>query len=255
MSYQAELAKLADELQDVEIQVIQDIIDYRKAHGRTSHKKIAELFGMELKHIKTIGKFMKQHSDDTDCELNSQSSTMKNIANVEKDSFSSVAELNQYLDGFGEDGDGNTAAKESTLLERMLTDYSDDEEIIGAEFTGNQPVEVSDGEKLIQHVKCFVENADNEVNSLRGDAELFDAERNGFKQEKYQLCESLRAKDHEIAQLKAELAIANKFHKENVCNRCDKPKKYVVANLRFCSISCIKQATKDLEGAENLPMV
>lgn len=259
MSYQADLLRLVDELQDIEIQVIQDIIDYRKAHGRVSHKQIGELFGVELVHVKKIGKFMKEHLNDMDCELNSQSSTMTGITDVEKDAFSNVAELNQYLVGFDDDG---AAKNQPTLLERMLTDYSDDlqqgstnEQISGGSLTENQQVKLSDGEKLIQHVKWFVDVADEEIRSLQADAELFDAERNGFKQKNYELSESSREKDLEIAELKAELATANMFHKEKVCNRCDKPKKFVVGNIRFCSILCIKQATKDLEGAEKLPFV
>lgn len=163
----------------------------------------------------------------------------------------SVAELTQYLAGFGDDGD--TAPKQPTELERMLTDFADDEEISGG--TGNKPVELTAGEKLIEHVQWFVEAADQEITSLRGDAELFDAERNGFKEKNHRLSESLRNKDLEIGQLKSELATANTFHKEKVCNRCDKPKKFVVGNIRFCSIPCIKQATKDLEGADKLPSV
>lgn len=250
MSYQAEWAKLENELQDVEVQVIQDIIDYRKAHGRASQKMIAEQFGVELVHVKRIGKFMKRNLS---CEQNSKSSTMTDITDVEKDAFSSVAELNQYLAGFGDDG--SAATKQPTELERMLTDFADDEEISDGSLTRNKPVEMTEGEKLIKHVQWFVEDADLEIRSLKEDAELFDAERNGFKEKNHKLSESLRVKDLEIAQLKSELATANMFHKEKVCNVCDKPKKFIVGNIRFCSIPCIKQATKDLEGADNLPSV
>lgn len=249
MSYQAELKKLADELQDVEELVIQEIIDYRRANKRTSQTKIGEQFGVELGHVKKISKFMKKHLDGMDCELNSQSSTLTGISDAEKDAFSSVAEFNQYLAGYS--NDGGTGTKDPTSLERMLIDHSDDEETGG--LTENKPVQISEGKKLIQHVQWFVDTTDYQIQSLNADAELFDAERNGFKLKNYNLSESLREKDLEIFELKAELAKANMFHKEKLCTRCDQPKKYSVAQMQFCSIKCIKQVTKDLEGSDKLP--
>lgn len=138
MSYQAELAILEKELQDVDEQVIQDYIDFRRAHGRVSQKIIAGQFGVELYHVKKIGKFMKPNLN---CELNSQSSNMTNITDVEKDAFSSVAELTQYLASFGEDG--NSATTQAAELEQLLMDQEDEEM---SEETGNKPVKMSEGE-------------------------------------------------------------------------------------------------------------
>lgn len=250
MSYQAELKKLADELEDVEEQVIQDIIDYRRASKRTSQTKIGEQFGVDLCHVKKITKFMKKHLDDMDCELDSQSSNLTVISDVEKDAFSSVAELNQYL--AGSDDGGGTGTRASTSLERMLMDDSDDEET-AAGLTENDPVQYSQGEKFIKYAQWFVNTTDEQIKSLNTDAELFDAERSGFKLKNHKLSETLREKDLEINKLKAELAKANMFHKEKSCIRCDQPKKYSVAKMQFCSIKCIKQATKDLEGSDELP--
>lgn len=90
---------------------------------------------------------------------------------------------------------------------------------------------------------------------MQEDAELFDAEKNGFNEKIKKLNDSISEKDRKITQLKADLAKANMFHKDQVCIRCGKPKKYVVANMRFCSIPCIQQVKKDLEGADKLPIV
>lgn len=83
---------------------------------------------------------------------------------------------------------------------------------------------------------------------MRGDQELFEAEKNGLNEQIYNLRVAGCKKDKKIDELK----VANALRKSVLCSRCDEPKKYGVAGMHFCGIACIRKAFNDLRGANEL---
>lgn len=258
MSYEAALMQLVNELNEVEKSVIEEIIDYAKGNPRVTQKSISEQFNVELNHVKAIKKFSKKHSFVPDFSRNDLDTSSQSSGAQPKEVFLSVDEMSQHFLAIGSDDNAvDVANPKESLLEKMLIDAGDDsQELLTNEMNDiNFAVEedISEGEKLIKHVKWFVSGVTDEIASLREDAKLFDAERNGHKEKQHQLTSSLRKKDHEIAKLKAELVVANQMHKNNVCICCNNPQKFTVGDVRFCGFECIKKTSKNLRGAEKLP--
>lgn len=262
MSFSTEISELVDELGNVEINMVQAIINYCKSNKRASQKSVGELFDVPIGHVKTIKQFIKNNSFDHNLSQSDLDSSSQTTISEQKVEFLSVAEMTKYFKYAGGDvsADGAKGDLEPTKLlsdrmstsggSQLCTSIGNISEFNPAdEFNG----EKTSGEKVIDYVKWFVTEADKEIVSLRADAESFDAERNGHKQEKHRLNELLQKKKNKIAELTAKLANANKMRKENVCSRCENQKKYVVGGLRFCGNACIKEALQDLQGAYELP--
>lgn len=277
MEQKSLLEVLEAELPNIECQVIREIIDLRTIDQRASQKTISEQFDVPRKAVKKIFDRMKDWTatdskictgnKDGDGEKDNMSSVEDNAhdkmgdddMNVSQSSvttdFSSMDELKQFVTGLGnlqdETSSGQTQALRPTEI-LIDTEYQamTTEELDNVVNGGNK--RLSEGDKLINHVKWYVGTASEEISSLRGDQELFEAEKNSLNEQIYNLRVAEREKDKEIDALTAELKAANALRKSVLCSRCNEPKKYGVAGMNFCGIACIRKAFIDLRGADEL---
>lgn len=292
MSQRSLLEMLETELPDLESQVIQEIMIYRKGNRRVSQKTVCQQFSVDKADVKTIFDRMKEEDkkgiDSLDIDMNSSQSSATN-------EFSSILELKEFLGNSGQGSVSGNANRSQSLID-MLTDdtdlkgdsfqcMGDNDENLDDEGAAN----VTEGQKLLDHVKWYIDNSAAEISSLRCDQEMFDAEKgnlneiihnlrktvhekdgkiteltaelnatnaenNGLIDEIRNLQDSIRGKDEKITALTTESKADNAACKTNLCIRCNKQKTMTVAGMNFCSVHCIKQASSDLHGASNLPI-
>lgn len=270
---QSLLEVLEAELPDLESEVIQEIINYRKNNRRISQKAVCDQFSVDKAHVKTIFDRMKEEAKKgmvpSDVDMNSsQSSTISE--------FSSVNELKQFFEAKEKDvgasvsGNANPSPSfnnmlidDINLIDGSLPVMGENSENLDDDGTEN----LTDGEKLVNYVKWFVDTCSAEITSLRSDQEMFDAQTNNLNGKINDLKVDVCNKEREINELKKKLNTANAEilvlknsverltleSKANLCIRCNNKKTISVAGMPFCSVNCIKQAASSLEGASNLP--
>lgn len=261
MVKQSLLYQLEMELSDIPTEVISEIIDLRIADPRISQKSIVEQFEIPKASVKKIIDRMKQCniSKDSDCTtstvVNEYSNGSDSDMNAEKtkagaksvdDTFSSINELMQFCNSARSSRAGTPSGPGACSLSLMnlLDDDGMDDQSKG--ITKENTKSLNDGDELINHVKWFVDSAAKEITSLRQDQELFEAEKNGLR-------EQISKANQKISELTAELETANAARKSNVCSRCDGAKTLNLRGINFCSVECIKKTYNDLHGAEKLP--
>lgn len=248
MDQKSLLEVLQEELPDIQSEVIEEIIASRKSDKRKSQKTISEQFEVPKKVVKKICDRMKEFKeDDLDPTQSTTTSEKGEIGDGDKDAtrsstdFSSMDELKQFFSGLEnlEEATASGAKIHSSSLADMLSESE------FVDMTSGNPENLNPGDKLINHVKWYVNEAGQEITSLRADIEMFETEKSNLNDQIYK-------KDQEIAKLTRELKEANELRKSVLCSRCNEPKKYGVAGMNFCGVLCIRKAFIDLRGADEL---
>lgn len=247
------LEQLEADLPDIQSEVIEEIINLRKIDRRQTQKEFCIQFGLKKTDVKKIFDRIKASDDKLDSEIikntpvnrddqqpgtshvTSQNNTSRSTTATGGE-FSSVEELKNFFCSM------ETENTDVTCSQSLINILSNPDSHL--ETDQNREIfDLSEGEKLINHVKWFVEATTNDNQSFQVEKNDLIAQINNLRLDK----------DRQIRELTLELNAANASKKSMVCARCNNPRTLGLLGMHFCSVACVRKAAADLRGAETIP--